>query len=169
MATNAHLSTWLVLVLSHTAGAASICSSHHVLLSINQLLCCMLHIFTIAALVLMCSFVSGLLQVVKLSPQPHEPFEFGLLNVNSDLHISTSCELQHYACAAKDAQAIGRHYKLHWVSAYLMRSSTKSILVPNRCISAGESISTCTPFCSTSSSNFPFSSAAAQDFEKLCL
>ncbi len=49
-------------------------------------------IFTNAALVLMCSFEIGLLQVVKLSPQPHEPFEFGLLNVNSDLHISTSCD-----------------------------------------------------------------------------
>lgn len=42
---------------------------------------------------------------------------------------------------------------------YLIRSSTKSILVPNKCISAGESIRTWTPFCSTSSSNLPFSSA----------
>ncbi len=59
----------------------------------------MLDVFTDTALVLMCSFESSLLQVVKLSPQPHEPFEFGLLNVNSDLRSLTSCELQHYACA----------------------------------------------------------------------
>ena len=135
----------------------------------SSILCCMLDVFPNAALVLTCSVESGLLQVVKLSPQPHEPFEFGLLNVNSDLRISTSCELQHHACAGKDVRANGRLHKSRQVSAYLMRSSTKSILVPNRCISAGESISTCTPFCSTSSSNFPFSSAAAQHFQKLCV
>ena len=72
-------------------------------------------LFTDAALVLMCSFESDLLHVVKLSPQPHEPFEFGLLKVNSDLRMSTSCELQHYACAAKDAWADGRLYKSLWV------------------------------------------------------
>ena len=83
--TSGHLGTWLVLILSHVAGAASKLQPASCASIQHQCLYCMLDTSVDTALVLICSFESGLLQVVKLSPQPHEPFEFGLLNVNSDL------------------------------------------------------------------------------------
>ncbi len=49
--------------------------------------------------------------------------------------------------------------------AHLMRSSTKSMVVPMTCISAAGSIRMRTPRSSTTSSNFPFSSAHAGRWE----
>ena len=67
---------------------------------------------------------SLLYHMLKDSPHPQLPFEFGLVKTNSDRSLSV----------------------------------TKSICVPMMCIRHFPSTSIRTPYASTSSSNFPFSS-----------
>lgn len=79
----------------------------------------------------------------------------------SALHALAATGTAHtHAAATTSACACGR-YCIPCARAHLSSSEMKSILVPSTCISAAGSISTRTPWSSTSSSNLPLESGWA--------